>query len=56
MVAHLQKNSNVRVVDAGELELRTITLTPSASIQDVSWQDAATGLIVVRLALVVLHK
>ena len=51
MVAHFQKNPHVRVVDAGELELRTVTLTPSASIQDISWQDAAAGLILVRLTL-----
>ena len=35
MVARLQKNPNVRVIDAGELELRTITIVPSASVQDL---------------------
>ena len=53
MVANLQGNAHVRVIDAGELELKTVTLTPSASIQDVSWRDATTGLIMVRVAVAV---
>ncbi len=40
IVARLQKNPNVAVVDAGQLELRTITLVPSVKIRDVRWHDA----------------
>jgi len=44
MVAHLQKNPNVRVVDAGQLELRTVTLVPSAAVLDLGWRAAPAGL------------
>ncbi|MBN2269869.1 MAG: VWA domain-containing protein [Sedimentisphaerales bacterium] len=40
IVARLQKNPNVAVIDAGELELRTITLVPSVKIRDVRWHNA----------------
>jgi len=53
MVARLQKNPNVRVVDAGQLELRTVTLVPSASVQDVSWRDPATGLALIQVSALV---
>jgi hypothetical protein len=49
MVAHLQKNPNVHVVDASELKLNTTSLTTSASIRELAWKDAAAGLVLVRL-------
>jgi hypothetical protein len=53
MVARLQKNPNVRVIDAGQLELRTVTLVPSASVEDVSWRDAAAGLALIQVSALV---
>lgn len=53
MVARFQKNPNVRVIDAGQLELRTVTLVPSASIQDLCWRDAAAGLALVQVSALV---
>ena len=53
MVARLQKNPNVRVIDAGELELRTVTLVPSASVQDVRWRDPAAGLALIQVIAMV---
>ena len=53
MVARLQKNPNVQVVDAGQLELRTITLVPSASVQDVSWRDPTAGLALIQVSAMV---
>jgi hypothetical protein len=53
MVARLQKNPNVRVIDAGELKLRTITIVPSATVQDLSWRDAAAGLALVQVQAMV---
>lgn len=44
LVARLKKNPNVAVIDAGQLELRTITLVPSVKIRDVRWHDAASCL------------
>jgi hypothetical protein len=53
MVARLQKNPNVRVIDAGQLELRTVTLVPSASVQDVSWRDPTAGLALIQVSAMV---
>ncbi|MCJ7729914.1 MAG: VWA domain-containing protein [Sedimentisphaerales bacterium] len=47
LVARLQKNPRVNVVDAGELELRTVTLIPSATVKDLKWQDVNSGLVLV---------
>ncbi len=44
LVARLKKNPNVAVIDAGQLELRTITLVPSVKMRDVRWHDAASCL------------
>jgi len=53
MVARLQKNPNVRVIDAGELEIRTVTLVPSASVQDIRWRDPAAGLALIQVSAMV---
>jgi len=53
IVARLQKNPNVQVVDAGQLELRTVTLVPAASIQDIGWRDPAAGLALIQVRAVV---
>jgi len=53
IVARLQKNPNVQVVDAGQLELRTVTLVPAASIQDITWRDPAAGLALIQVSAAV---
>jgi hypothetical protein len=53
LVARLQKNPNVRVVDAGQLELRTVTLVPTASVQDISWRDPTVGLALIQVQAMV---
>lgn len=41
LVAELEKSKNVDVIDAGELQLGTVTLVPSVKITDVRWHDIA---------------
>ncbi|MGB2754293.1 MAG: vWA domain-containing protein [Phycisphaerae bacterium] len=53
MVARLQKNPNVQVVDAGQLELRTVTLIPAASVQDITWRDPTAGLALIQVQAMV---
>lgn len=56
IVSHLQKSPYVKVVDAGELELRTITLIPSATIKNLMWQDASAGLVSAEINVVVANR
>ena len=44
LVARLQKSPHVNVVDAGELELGTVTLVPSVRVRNLKWQNMASGL------------
>jgi len=44
LVARLQKSPHVNVVDAGELELGTVTLVPSVRVRNLTWQNVASGL------------
>ncbi|MEE9370223.1 MAG: vWA domain-containing protein, partial [Sedimentisphaerales bacterium] len=44
LVAHLQKSPHVNVVDAGELELGTVTLVPSVRVRNLTWQNVASGM------------
>jgi hypothetical protein len=56
LVARLQKNPHVKVVDAGQLELRTVTLAPSAKIPALKWHDAASSLATVQLDVTVANR
>ena len=56
LVARLKKNPHVTVVDAGQLELRTITLVPSVKLRSVKWHDAASGLAKVQFDVTVTNR
>jgi len=53
LVARFQKSPYVNVVDAGELELGTITLVPSVTIRDLRWQNIAAGLASIQMDVTV---
>ena len=56
LVANLQKNQHVRVVDAGQLELRTVTLLPSVKVNSLEWYDATSGLVKIQLDVAVANR
>ena len=56
LVARLKKNPYVTVVDAGQLELRTVTLVPSVKLRSVKWHDAASGLARVQFDVTVTNR
>ena len=56
LVARLKKNPYVTVVDAGQLELRTVTLVPSVKLRSVKWHDAASGLAKVQFDVTVANR
>jgi hypothetical protein len=56
LVANLQKSPHVKVVDAGELELATVTLVPSVTIKDVKWQNVASGLASIQMDVTVSNR
>jgi len=56
LVARLKKNPYVIVVDAGQLELRTVTLVPSVRLRSVEWHDAASGLAKVQFDVTVANR
>lgn len=56
LVAHLKKNPYVTVVDAGQLELRTVTLVPSVKLRSVKWHDAASGLARVQFDVTIANR
>lgn len=56
LVANLQKNPNVKVVDAGQLELRTVTLAPSVKLRALEWHDAASGLARIQMDVAVANR
>lgn len=56
LVARLKKNPYVTVVDAGQLELRTVTLVPSVKLRSVKWHDAASGLAKVQFDITVTNR
>ena len=53
LVAPLQKSPHVNVVDAGELELGTVTLVPSVKIKNLTWQNVTSGLANVQIDVTV---
>jgi hypothetical protein len=53
LVARMQKSPHVNVVDAGELQLGTITLVPSIKLKDFKWQNMASGLANVQIDVTV---
>ena len=53
LVARLQKNPHVNVVDAGELELGTVTLVPSVRVKNFKWQNMASGMANVQIDVTV---
>jgi hypothetical protein len=53
LVARLQKSPHVNVVDAGELELGTVTLVPSVKLKNLKWQNVASGLANVQIDVTV---
>lgn len=56
IVARLEKNPNVAVVDAGQLELRTVTLVPSVAVRDVGWQDVTSWLAKIHLDVTIVSR
>jgi len=56
LVTRLKKNPYVTVVDAGQLELRTVTLVPSVKLRSVKWHDAASGLAKVQFDVTVTNR
>jgi len=56
LVANLQKSPHVKVVDAGELELATVTLVPSVTVKDVKWQNVASGLASIQMDVKVSNR
>ena len=56
LVANLQKNPHVKVVDAGQLELRTVTLVPSVKLRALEWHDVASGLARIQLDVAVTNR
>ncbi len=56
LVARLKKSPYVTVVDAGQLELRTVTLVPSVKLRSVKWHDAASGLAKVQFDVTVTNR
>lgn len=56
LVANLQKSPHVKVVDAGELELATVTLVPSVTVRNVRWQNVASGLASIQMDVTVSNR